>query len=477
MNIIESFRIALKALNANKARSVLTMLGVIIGVSAVILLVAIGTGVQDEITGTIEGLGSNLIFVFPGDIEGGGGPGGGGLQMSFSLEDSDLLQRRLGAEHYVIPVVQGPGTLKVGNRTMRSTIAAADEHGDEVFSGDLADGRSYRKSEVDSGARVVLLGSSVVEELFSNKDPLEQQVDINGQRFTVIGHYIAQGGSLTGDQDNQIYMPITTAQRLFGTSDIAMIVVKAAETDDLPLLQMRIKQILKPVFGEEIGVMTQEQTLGILSQILGTLTFMLAGIAGISLLVGGIGIMNIMLVSVSERTREIGIRKAVGARTYDILSQFVIEAMVLSIFGGMIGVLIGWAGAAALSSLVPTEVSMWAVALAFFFSAGVGIFFGVYPAYKASRLDPIEALRYEEDRLERSVCRVTTIGSRSDRRGRETPGTAPTLSPRLLRRPLRQRLRRRHRRPRRWGTGSELPARWSQTDERRPPPFAHRLAG
>ncbi|MDP2182538.1 MAG: ABC transporter permease [Actinomycetota bacterium] len=398
MNLVESFRIALRALNANKVRSALTMLGVIIGVAAVILLVAIGTGVQKEVTGTIEGLGSNLVFAFPGNYEqggqGSGGPGGS-VTKQFNLGDADLIQRRLGPQEIVVPVVQGPGTLKVGNRELRTTIAAGNEHGGEVFTSDYVSGRDYRRSEVLAASRVAVIGETVRKELFPNKDPIGQAMDVNGQRFTVIGLLAEQGGTITGDQDNQIYMPVTTAQRLLGTRDITMIIIKAADAEEIDIIQARIKRVLRPKFGEEFSVFTQEQTLGILSSLLGTLTVMLAGIAGISLLVGGIGIMNIMLVSVSERTREIGIRKAVGAKTYDIMSQFVIEAVMLSIVGGGIGILLGAGGAAGLKQFVPTEVTPWAVMLAFSFSAAVGIFFGVYPAYRASRLDPIEALRYE----------------------------------------------------------------------------------
>jgi putative ABC transport system permease protein len=295
----------------------------------------------------------------------------------------------------VVPVLQAPGTIENGNRTMRTTVAAADENVDEVFTADLESGRGWRRSEVTAGSRVVSLGSSVVDELFPGTDPIGETVTLEGQRFTVIGTIESQGGSITGDQDNQVNIPITTAQRLFGTTDVSMIMVKAADADNVDRVQAQINRILAPSFGEDFTVFTQEQTLGLLGDILGTLTFMLAGIAGISLLVGGIGIMNIMLVSVSERTREIGIRKAVGAKTYDILSQFVIEAVVLSVAGGAIGIALGWLGALGLQALVPTEVTPWAVALAFVFSAGVGIFFGVYPAYRASALDPIEALRYE----------------------------------------------------------------------------------
>ena len=397
MNSAESFRIAIRALNANKVRSGLTMLGVIIGVAAVILLVAIGTGVQDEVTGSIEGLGSNLIFSFPGNVEesSGGGPFGGNVTKTFTLDDAELLDRRLPPEDIVVPVIQGTAIVKVGNREMRTTIAAGNEYAGEVFTAEYLDGRGYRRSEVQAGSRVVVLGSRVRDELFPLRDPIGETVDVNGQRFTVIGHVASQGGSLTGDQDNQIYMPITTTQRLLGTQQVSIIVVKAADADSVTALQRQIRQVFRPKFGTDISVFTQEQTLGILSDLLGTLTVMLAGIAGISLLVGGIGIMNIMLVSVSERTREIGIRKAVGAKTYDIMSQFVIEAVVLSVAGGGVGIALGWGGALALADFVPTQVTAWAVTLAFVFSAGVGIFFGVYPAYRASRLDPIEALRYE----------------------------------------------------------------------------------
>ncbi len=397
MNLAESFRIALRALAANKARSLLTMLGVIIGVAAVILLVAIGTGVQDEITGQIEGLGSNLLFVVPGQFQAGPGGQSGPPSQRFTLKDAEIIQRRVTGLSAVVPVLQTGGTIKRGNRSMRVVVAAGNEQGPQVFASTLAGGRHYRKSEVQAASRVVALGATVAEQLFPGQDPVGKPVTLNGQRFIVVGHYEPLGGGLGGDQDSQVYIPVTTAMRVFGLNDISMIVVKATDPARIETVKREIRRALLPSFGEEFTVFTQEQTLGILSTLLGTLTYMLAGIAGISLLVGGIGIMNIMLVSVSERTREIGIRKAVGARTYDILSQFVIEAMGLSILGGLVGIALGWGGSAAIGqwSPVPTVVTPWAVAMAFFFSAGVGVFFGVYPAYKASKLDPIVALRYE----------------------------------------------------------------------------------
>jgi putative ABC transport system permease protein len=387
----------MRALAANKARSALTMLGVIIGVAAVILLVAIGTGVQGEITGQIEGLGSNLLFIVPGQYSGGMGGDQAPPARRLTMEEADLIARKVEGISAVVPVLQGGATIKAGNRSMRVVVAAGNEQGTEVFASTLAGGRHYRRSEVQVAARVCSLGSRVAETLFPGKDPVGQRVSINGQRFTVIGHYESLGGGLSGDQDSQVYIPVTTAQRLFGVNFINTIVVKAATADDVERVKAEIRRVLTPRYGEEFTVFTQEQTLGLLSDLLGTLTYMLAGIAGISLLVGGIGIMNIMLVSVTERTREIGIRKAVGARTYDILSQFVIEAVALSVLGGTIGIALGWSGAVAMARFtpVPTDVTPWAVALAFFFSAGVGVFFGVYPAWKASRLDPIVALRYE----------------------------------------------------------------------------------
>ena len=400
MNIVESFRIALRALTANKVRSALTMLGVIIGVSAVILLVAIGTGVQGQVTSTIQGLGSNLLFLFPGQINtGGGGFGGGGGGSAgakpFSIADADLLTARLSGVDAVVPVQQGAGTVKRGNKSTRSTLAGSTEKGSLVSSSVLGGGRHFNKSEVAASARVCTIGFTVKEQLFATADPIGKTITINGQRFLVIGWLQKQGGSLSGDQDNQLSLPISTLQNLTGVNRVPIILIKVTDVAQIDSVRLQIKRIMRPKFGADITVFSQDQTLGIFNTILGVLTYMLAGIAGISLLVGGIGIMNIMLVSVSERTREIGIRKAVGARTYDILSQFVLEAMMLSILGGIVGILVGAGGAALINPVVPTQLTSWAIFIAFFFSAGVGVFFGVYPAWKASQLDPIVALRYE----------------------------------------------------------------------------------
>ncbi len=394
MNLVESFRIALRALNANKVRSALTMLGVIIGVAAVILLVSIGTGVQNQITGQIAGLGSNLLFVIPGKLEGGGGPGSG-MGKKFTLDDVNYLQTRLGSGNTVIPEFAGAADLRRNNQTMNGTIAASDQNVADAAIGTITSGRWYGRGEVVGASRVAVIGSNVRDTLFPGQDPLGAQMDINGQSFRVIGLLEKKGGGIGGSQDNFVSIPITTAQQLLGTRDITELLVRVDDQKTIDAAKIRTEIALRPRYTDQFTVFTQAQTLSLLGTILGTLTAMLAGLASISLLVGGIGIMNIMLVSVSERTREIGIRKAVGARTYDILSQFVIEAIVLSVVGGAIGIMVGYGGALALHRWVPAQVTWWAVALAFFFSAAVGVFFGVYPAYRASRLDPIEALRYE----------------------------------------------------------------------------------
>lgn len=395
MKLIEAFRIAVKALGANKVRSALTMLGVIIGVAAVILLVSIGTGVQRQVTGQISGLGSNLLFAFPGSFEGGGGGGpGGGIVKQFTTDDGEYVQSRIGDQGTVIPTLQAPGQLRVGNRTKATTLGGTDQNGD-ASAGTVTAGRWLTRGEVVGTSRVAVIGSDVRDEFYPGQNPVGRKIDVNGQPFKIIGMLAKKGGSLGGSQDNLIYIPITTAQQLLSTRDISAMLVEVTDIKNIQSVKAQVERALKPRFADQFTVFTQEQTLGILSTLLGTLTAMLAGLASISLLVGGIGIMNIMLVSVSERTREIGIRKAVGARTYDILSQFVIEAVMLSVLGGIVGILLGAGGALALQKWVPAEVTLWSVLLAFVFSAVVGVFFGVYPAYRASRLDPIEALRYE----------------------------------------------------------------------------------
>lgn len=404
MNLKESFKIALRALNANKARAILTMLGVIIGVSSVILLVSIGTGVRDDVLGQFNSLGSNLIYVMPGNYDemmSGSGQmtaasspmGVGGTK--FTYQDVELLNSKL-TRAIAIPFVEGGVTLNNRHETMQASFMASDGNISSVMKTDLSSGRMYNRAEVTGASRVVVLGYSIATKLFPTGNALGRLIRVNGQNFRVIGIAAETGGAASGSSmDSTVQIPYTTGERLISSKDLSMIGVSAQTAEDITLTKTQIKLAMRPKYGSNFSTMTQDQILGMVDILVNTMTYMLAGIASISLLVGGIGIMNIMLVSVSERTREIGIRKAVGARTYDILLQFVIEALVLSILGGGLGIALGALGAWLIGFVLATKVTLWSVLVAFFFSGGIGVFFGVYPAYKASKLDPIEALRYE----------------------------------------------------------------------------------
>jgi putative ABC transport system permease protein len=394
MNLVESFRIALRALWANKARSMLTMLGVIIGVAAVILLVSLGSGVQASITGQIEGLGANILFVFPGDITSGGG-GSTMITRQFTMDDVEYLKTRLGSANTVVPEIESAGSARVGNKSTNTILVASDENVKDAAFGTIDTGRWFSRGEFIGAARVAVLGVGPRDKLFPGQDAVGKTVDLNGVPFRIVGQLQSRGGGMGGSQDNMVILPLSSAQQILDTKNISEIFVRTPSSESIDTVKAQVEMAMRAHYKAQFTVMTQEQTLSMFSTILGTLTALLAGLASISLLVGGIGIMNIMLVSVSERTREIGIRKAVGARTYDILSQFVIEAMMLSIVGGGVGIALGAGGALALNPWVPAKVTLWAVALAFLFSDGVGVFFGVYPAWRASKLDPIVALRYE----------------------------------------------------------------------------------
>ncbi|MCL2403349.1 MAG: ABC transporter permease [Coriobacteriia bacterium] len=397
MNFAESFRISLKALSANKGRAILTMLGVIIGVMSVILLVSIGTGVSDDITGQLEGLGTNVIYVMPGaeeDIM-------SGMFLparQFTADDVDAVADRVSRLASVTPMVETMMRFSVGNNEMMGGVSGMSAAAIDVFDVNLDRGRMYSASEVNAGARVAIIGTEVDRQLFANHDSIGQEILVDGQRFTVIGVTEEQGGgAMGGGLDTSVMMPFTSAQRLTGSQDIGMIAVKTHDVEDIDQVQALIRQALLPRMGNDFAAFTQDEVMDMMGAMIAVLTFMLGGIASISLLVGGIGIMNIMLVSVSERTREIGIRKAIGAKTYDIMSQFVIESVLLSVLGGLIGIALGALGSwgIAATGALPSVVSIWSVALAFFFSISVGVFFGVYPAWRASKLDPIDALRYE----------------------------------------------------------------------------------
>jgi len=394
MNLLESFRVSFEAIVANKMRSILTMLGVIIGVMAVILLISMGQGVKSDVTSQISGLGSNLLFVFPGRIEAGSQHS----NMSQKLVPADVELIRRGNTYIdgATGMIESSAEVKYRNRTRRITIAGANAGYEDVLDRPTQSGRSFTESQEQAGRRVCVLGKTVTDDLFGDTDPIGKRITLNGQKYLVLGILEEKGRFMGMDYDDSAYIPLSTATTMAGNDKLTDIMVKAKDSSHVTEAQDEIERILsKKYTSDDFTVFTQGETLSMMEDILRIMTLMLVGIASISLLVGGIGIMNIMLVSVTERTREIGIRKAVGARTYDIMMQFIIEAVLLSLCGGAIGILLGIAGAQLANNWLPAEITTWSVLLSFGFAAAVGIFSGVYPAYKASRLDPIDALRYE----------------------------------------------------------------------------------
>ncbi|HEX6755533.1 MAG TPA: ABC transporter permease [Mycobacteriales bacterium] len=396
MRLGEAWRVAVTALRANRLRSALTMLGVVIGVSAVVMLVAIGTGAKTYVEAQVQGLGSNLLLVVPGEISFGSAP----TSSRLTLSDVDSVARVVGDRQRVAATVTSGETLRAGDAELFATVQGVTETVPEVFVRPVARGGFLRRSDVDTRRRVVVLGASAADRLFGDRDAVGRQVTIAGVRFRVIGVLQRTGtSSFAGaDPDLTVYIPITSAQRLLGTSRVDGLAVKAPSRDGIDELGRRIVAELTGRYpGEKFSAVTQEQILGVVGRILSLLTLVLAAIAGISLLVGGVGITNIMLVSVRERTREIGLRKAVGARQRDVLVQFLIEAVLLTTVGGVIGIAVGVAAALVVNRLspLPAEVAWWSILLAFGVSVAVGVFFGVAPARRAGRLDPVVALRTE----------------------------------------------------------------------------------
>jgi len=390
----EAWRVAIDALRANRLRSGLTMLGVVIGVAAVVVLVAIGTGAKQEVERQVEGLGSNLLIVVPGRVDFGSAPAVSRL----SLSDVDAVTRIVGDRSRVAVTVSSGETVRAGTASRFTSVLGVLETTPQVFVRSLARGSYLTRSDVDTSRRVAVLGSSVARTLFGERDPVGQQVSIAGVRFRVVGVFTPLGQSLGVDRDDEVHIPVTTAHRLLGTNRVDGIAIKAPDRDRIATLADRIVAELSRRHPDtEFSAVTQEQILGVLGDILGVLTGVLAAIAGISLLVGGVGVSNIMLVSVRERTREIGLRKAVGARPRDIGVQFLLEAVLLTTLGGVSGMVLGVVAALVVGALspVPAAITWWSLALAFGVSAAVGIAFGVVPAQRAGRLDPVEALRSE----------------------------------------------------------------------------------
>ncbi len=402
MNFLETFRVSLEAILSNKVRSGLTMLGVIIGVLAVILLVSIGQGAKVYITKELTGLGTNLLIIQPGktSTKGGFHPPSAGTVRKLTYDDSQALRRRAWLLTDAVPVVLGTGTSKYQSRSRDTMIIGTSPEFQRVRNLFVETGSFIQQGDVDSKEKVIILGRTVKDELFGQENPLGKVVTVSDARYRVIGVMMKKGTSLGMDVDDIVYVPVTSGQELFDTDALFEIIATTPRAEDTDRAVAQIKDILihRHARKEDFTIQTQGAMLATMNTILDVLTAALGGIAGISLLVGGIGIMNIMLVSVRERTREIGIRKAIGARNRDIMAQLMIEAMTLSGVGGIIGILLG-VGLALLIpyfvTVLPTSVSLWSILMAFSFSVAVGVFFGVYPARKAALQDPIQALRYE----------------------------------------------------------------------------------
>ena len=416
MNPIVTFRISLASLGANKLRSGLTLLGIVIGVSAVISLMAIGQGVQQSITSRIESLGTNLLFVQPGEsVQQGGLGGGAGSASTLTLEDAYALEDPVFAPAVkaVAPEIRANGQVTAGrNNTFAQVIGVTPEY-TEVRNAPVEEGGFISQGHLNNYSQVAVLGSTIKETLFGNRDPVGQPIRINGRQFEVIGTLESKGGGFFGSQDNQILVPITTAyyrissqRTTHGEISVDSINVQMPDIGVMDEGMMQVATVLRlrhHITGEDDFIITNQQdTIETLQETTNTFVLFLGAIAGISLLVGGIGIMNIMLVSVTERTREIGIRKAMGAKRRDILVQFMSEATLLSLGGGAFGVMVGAAvawllnGRALVGSSAMETAFSWDIALlALGVSAAIGLFFGIYPAMRAASLHPIDALRYE----------------------------------------------------------------------------------
>jgi putative ABC transport system permease protein len=400
-----NFEVAINGIKANKMRSSLTMLGIIIGVAAVIIMISVGQGASKRISDQISSMGSNLLMVYPGSSS---GPmrGAGGSVNSLTLEDAEAIGE-LSLVAKSVPELSTSGNVQYGNQTWTSTVDGTTPEMQDIKEWELSSGYYFTDEDVASAGMVAVIGSTVSENLFSSGiDPVGERITINKLAFTVIGVLESKGAAMMGqDQDDMIYVPISTVQtRMSGTNYVRTINVQAESEKSMSYVQTNIEELLRErhriadTADNDFNVRNLTSVLEAMETATGTMTMLLASIAAVSLLVGGIGIMNIMLVSVTERTKEIGLRMAVGATESNIRNQFLVESLVLCLAGGFAGILVGMLGASLISKFAgwSTYVTFYSILLSAGFSAMIGIFFGYYPAKKASSMDPIEALRFEK---------------------------------------------------------------------------------
>ncbi len=405
MNLWESISIALEGLAANKMRSILTMLGVVIGVAAVITMLALAGGAKARMMNQIKQMGTNVLTVMANRSRRGGITGSSGSRQSLTLSDAEAIADQCSSVVGVAPEVSSNAQIKYRNQNTNTSVLGTTSDYPSVRNYRIREGEFFTDRDVRAVRKLAVIGPTTAENLFGGSSPVGKAISIQGTRFTVIG-VTAEKGMAGGfrDPDDQIIIPVTTAmRRMFGLEYVRAINVQAAGMELMEQAEMEITALLRKRHRladnteDDFIIRSQAEIIDMANETSGVFTLLLGGIASVSLLVGGIGIMNIMLVSVTERTREIGIRIAVGARGRDIQIQFLVEAMVLSMLGGIVGILLGMLGAFLIKSFstIAASVSMASIILSFGFAALVGIFFGFYPARTASRLDPIEALRYE----------------------------------------------------------------------------------
>ncbi len=405
MRWLEIFRIAFDALIRNKMRSLLTMLGIIIGVGAVIAMIAVGQGASFSVESQIASLGQNVLMILPGATSRGGVSGGAGSVTTLTIEDAEAIVEQCPSVLYMSPMLRAPSQIVAGNLNWSSSVQGGSVDYFAIRDWKLESGEFFSDADIKATAKVCVLGKTVADNLFQGADPIGQMVRIRNVPFKVVGTLKPKGQNVSGqDQDDIVVAPYTTVQkRLLGINFIWGIMVSAVSKNKIFQAQdevtnlLRVRHRLQMWDDNDFTIRNQTDIAETATATSKIMTILLGSIASVSLIVGGIGIMNIMLVSVTERTREIGVRMSIGARRRDILSQFLMEAIVLSLLGGFIGILLGVGGSSLISKFAgwPTFVSGSSVVLAVFFSMAVGVFFGFYPARKAASLNPIDALRYE----------------------------------------------------------------------------------